>query len=103
MSVGSRSKRFVLSLELTTKGKLATVKDLSADALGFSHLSFSKQQHSNHCWPNLPLVINSFYKPSTWHECNFARIPLDLNLESLACTKSFVAGGSRMAMVGARF
>ena len=29
----------VLSLELITKGKLATVKDLSADALGFSHLS----------------------------------------------------------------
>ena len=45
---------FFLSLELITKGKLATEKDLSADALGFSHLSFSKQQHSNHCWGNLP-------------------------------------------------
>ena len=28
---------------------------------------------------------------------------LDLNLESLASTKSFVAGGSRMAIVEARF
>ena len=36
----------------------------------------------------------------TWHAQSYS---LDLNLESLACTKSFVAGGSRMAMVGARF
>ena len=49
---GVEANVLFLSLELTTKGKLATVKDLSADALGFSHLSCSKQQHSNHCWPN---------------------------------------------------